>query len=74
MPNIAHEERYATISRWYFKEGEYVRNGDALVEVMIEANTYKIIAEASGRLNDVRFNEGDVVSLSDIIANISNEA
>jgi pyruvate/2-oxoglutarate dehydrogenase complex dihydrolipoamide acyltransferase (E2) component len=71
LPLISDREQYATIARWFFDEGEYIHNGDAIVEVMIDDVPYTIIAECSGTLMDLRYREGDVVNVPGHIANIT---
>jgi pyruvate/2-oxoglutarate dehydrogenase complex dihydrolipoamide acyltransferase (E2) component len=62
----------ATISFWYADEGEDVKEGDDLVEVVTDKADFHIPAPASGKLVERRAEEDDVVSVGDVIAIIES--
>jgi len=63
----------ATISYWYFEEGDHVEEGSDLVEVVAEQGTFKIVASCAGVLAEVYFAEGEVVSVGDTVCEIEEE-
>ncbi|MBN1493037.1 MAG: lipoyl domain-containing protein [Candidatus Omnitrophica bacterium] len=73
LPNIVTADRYATIAQWFYDEDEYVHIGDTLFEVMVEETTYNIVAEMTGRLQNIRFKEGDVIALTEHVADIAED-
>ncbi len=63
----------ATISHWYFEEGDTVEEGADLAEVTSEEGTFKITAPRSGILGEVYFSEGEIVSVSEVLCEIEQE-
>ncbi len=63
----------ATISHWYFEEGDTVEEGADLAEVIAEEGTFKIVAPCSGVLGEVYFSEGETVSVSEVLCEIEEE-
>lgn len=57
----------ATIKRWYFEEGDHVKEGDDLVELTAENLTVTIPAPADGVLAEVFFSEGETVQRDEVI-------
>lgn len=70
LPQFTHTSPEATIVRWLCEEGEYVRVGDELLEVLIDSETYTVVAETEGFLIDIYYHAGDAVSLDERIAAI----
>jgi pyruvate dehydrogenase E2 component (dihydrolipoamide acetyltransferase) len=62
-----------TITYWYHKEGEVVKEGEDLVELATEKATFNLPAPASGKLIKRNFNEGDTVKIGDVLAIIEKE-
>lgn len=44
-------ELEGAVSAWLFGDGDLVRAGDLVAEVMMEKSTYEIIAPTAGRLH-----------------------
>lgn len=60
----------ATVVRWLRQEGEQVRAGEPLVEVMTDKVNMEVEAPASGKLAGVRVGPGDVVPVTAVMAYI----
>ena len=58
----------ATVSFWYYDQGEDVPAGEDLVEIVTDKATFNISAPAAGVLAEVRAGEGCVVKVGDLLA------
>ena len=58
----------AIVSEWYFEEGDFVEEGEALLEVVAGDETLDIPAPASGVLRDCHVVEDDLVRIGDVLA------
>lgn len=70
---LTEEMETAIISFWHVEEGDPVEEGDKLVEVTVDNESYNITSPVSGILNEVFFEEGDEVEVSEVIATIEEE-
>ncbi len=52
------------VVKWHVKEGDYVKEGDPLVDVMTEKATVTLPAPTSGRVVKILVREGQVVKVS----------
>ncbi len=58
----------AKVTFWYFKEGDAVKEGEDLVEMMTDKATFNVPSPASGTLKDIRTPESEDVNVGDVIA------
>lgn len=65
--------REATISYWHFEEGDRVEDGEDLVEIATDKTMFNIPAPCSGILTEVFYEEGDIVEVGEIIANVEEQ-
>jgi pyruvate/2-oxoglutarate dehydrogenase complex dihydrolipoamide acyltransferase (E2) component len=70
IPELGEGINKATVSYWYFQEGESVAEKDELVELTTDKATFNLPSPASGVLSEILFKEGDVVNVGDVIATI----
>lgn len=71
VPLVGDEENKdeeATVSFWYFDEGDDVKEGDDLVEVVTDKADFRIPAPATGKLVEKKVEEDDIVSVGDVVA------
>ncbi|WP_151178795.1 lipoyl domain-containing protein [Hypericibacter terrae] len=66
-PDMWAEDMEGVVSAWLFEEGDRVREGDLIAEVMVEKTSYDLTAPASGILRilvgqDVPFRRGAEVA------------
>ena len=76
VPKLGDEENKveeATISFWYFDEGDEVKEGDDLVEVVTDKADFRIPAPASGKLVKRNVKEDDVVKIGAVVAVIETK-
>ena len=60
------------ILRWLKRKGEAVQKGDPLVEVETDKVNVEIEAPASGRLSEVRAEEGQAVRFNSVVGVIDS--
>ena len=57
----------AKVTFWYFKEGDAVKEGEDLVEMMTDKATFNVPSPASGTLKELRVAESDEVQVGDVL-------
>ncbi len=60
----------ASVSFWYFDEGEEVCEGDDLLEVLTDKAAFNVPAPASGKLVEASAGEGQAVKVGDVLGHI----
>jgi len=76
VPELSTEDtkvEEATVSFWYKKVGDEVKEGDDLVEIVTDKADFRIPAPASGKLAERKVEEDDVVNIGDLVAVIETE-
>jgi len=76
VPEVGDEENEveeAVVSFWYADEGDDVKEGDDLLEIVTDKADFRIPAPATGKLIEKRVDEDDVVSVGDVVAIIETE-
>jgi pyruvate/2-oxoglutarate dehydrogenase complex dihydrolipoamide acyltransferase (E2) component len=68
LPELGEGIEKATVSYWYFKEGDKVNEKDDLVELTTDKATFNLPSPCSGTLSEVMFTEGDTVNVGEILA------
>jgi len=58
MPRLSLTMKEGTVTQWFKKEGDTVKKGEPLVEVLSEKATYDVEAPASGVLRKILADEG----------------
>jgi 2-oxoglutarate dehydrogenase E2 component (dihydrolipoamide succinyltransferase) len=71
LPELGEGIEKATVSYWYFKEGEKVNEKDDLVELATDKATFNLPSPANGILLEVLFHEGDSVNVGQTLATIN---
>lgn len=70
LPPLAEGVDKASVSYWHRAVGEAVKEGEDLVELVTDKATFNMPAPASGTLKEILANEGDRVSVGQILAKI----
>ena len=70
LPELGERIEKATVSYWYFKEGEKVNEKDDLVELTTDKATFNLPSPCSGMLSEIFFREGDSVNTGEVLAMI----
>jgi pyruvate dehydrogenase E2 component (dihydrolipoamide acetyltransferase) len=68
LPELGEGIEKATVSYWYFKEGEKVNEKDDLVELTTDKATFNLPTPCSGTLSEIFFREGDAVNVGEVLA------
>ncbi len=68
LPELGEGIEKATVSYWYFKEGEKVNEKDDLVELTTDKATFNLPSPCTGRVSEVFFQEGDTVNVGETLA------
>lgn len=71
MPRLSLTMKTGSVVRWYKREGEEVKKGEPIVEVLTEKVTYDIEAPESGILRKIFAKEGDEVPVNGLLAIIT---
>ena len=64
MPRLSLTMKEGTVVQWFKKEGDMVKKGEPLVEVLSEKATYEVEAPASGVLRKILAQEGTDVPVA----------
>jgi len=64
MPRLSLTMKEGTVIEWFKKEGDIVKKGEPLVEVLSEKATYEVEAPASGVLRKILASEGTDVPVA----------
>lgn len=73
FPDIGEGIREGTIMKWLVKEGEIIQEGESLVEVETDKVTTEIPSPKTGKVLELKFEEGDIVEVEQIFVVIDIE-
>ncbi len=73
LPELGEGITKATVSYWYFKEGDMVREKDDLIEVTTDKTTFNIPSPCSGILGEIAMKEGTSVSPGEVLGSIDEQ-
>lgn len=71
LPELGEGIDKATVSYWYFKEGDKVNEKDDLVELTTDKATFNLPSPCSGILSEILSHEGDTVNVGEVLAIIN---
>ncbi|MFH0826954.1 MAG: biotin/lipoyl-containing protein [Candidatus Omnitrophota bacterium] len=67
LPELGEGVEKATVSYWYFKEGERVKEKDDLVELATDKATFNLPSPCTGTLTQILVPEGDAVNIGEVL-------
>ena len=70
LPELGEGIEKATVSYWYFKEGDQVNEKEDLVELTTDKATFNMPTPCSGTLKRIIAQEGDSVGVGQVLAEI----
>jgi len=73
LPELGEGITKATVSYWFFKDGEIVKEKDDLVELITDKATFNLPSPCSGVISEIMFSEGQTVNVGQILAVIEND-
>jgi 2-oxoglutarate dehydrogenase E2 component (dihydrolipoamide succinyltransferase) len=68
LPELGRDIEKATVSFWYCKEGDRVKESDTLVELATDKAAFNLPSPCSGVLAEILFREGDTVNVGEVLA------
>jgi pyruvate/2-oxoglutarate dehydrogenase complex dihydrolipoamide acyltransferase (E2) component len=72
LPELGQGIEKATVSFWFFKEGDQVKEKEDLVELTTDKAAFNLPSPFSGRLTQISFHEGEIVNVGDVLALIED--
>lgn len=73
LPELGEGIDKATITYWYFQEGDHLKEGDDLVEISTDKATFNLPSPVTGRLTEILYQEGATVGVGETLAVIEEE-
>ncbi|MFA5114668.1 MAG: lipoyl domain-containing protein [Candidatus Omnitrophota bacterium] len=73
LPELGEGIKSATVSYWYFKEGQKLTEKDELVELATDKATFNLPSPGSGTLVEIVLREGDSANIGDVLARIKED-
>ena len=73
LPELGAGIKKATISYWFFKDGEKVKEKDDLVELVTDKATFNLPSPCTGVITEIMYSEGDDVDVGQILVVINEE-
>jgi 2-oxoglutarate dehydrogenase E2 component (dihydrolipoamide succinyltransferase) len=70
LPPLGEGIEKATVSYWFFKLGDSVKQGDDLVELTTDKATFNLPSPATGVLTEIILSEGETVKVGDTLGAI----
>jgi len=70
VPALGESVSEATVAKWYKKAGDVVKLDELLLELETEKVTLEVSAVAEGILDTILKQEGDVVSIGQVLGSI----
>ena len=68
LPELGQNIEKATVSFWYFKEGDKVKALDSLVELATDKAAFNMPSPCRGVITEIFFREGDSVNVGEVLA------
>jgi pyruvate dehydrogenase E2 component (dihydrolipoamide acetyltransferase) len=68
LPELGEGIKKATVSYWYFQEGERVNEKEDLVEIATDKATFNLPSPCSGSLSQIFYREGSTVNIGETLA------
>ncbi len=71
LPELGEGITKATLSYWFFKDGEMVNQNDDLVELTTDKTTFNLPSPCKGIISEIMCSAGDTVNVGQILAVIN---
>ncbi len=68
LPELGEGITKATVAFWHFKSGDFVQEGDDVVELVTDKATFNVAAEVAGRIQKIQVNEGEEAKIGAVLA------
>ena len=67
LPELGEKISKATVSYWFFQEGQKVSEKDDLVELTTDKATFNLPSPVSGTLTQIILHEGDTANVGEVL-------
>lgn len=67
LPELGEGIKKATVSYWYYKTGDVVKEGEDLVELTTDKATFNLHSPASGSLDQIIIPEGGEAKVAEVL-------
>ncbi len=74
VPELAETITEGEIAEWMKQPGEYIEKGEVIVDLETDKVNVEIISEEAGVVQELLFEEGDVVEVGQVIARVDETA
>lgn len=68
LPELGEGITKATVSYWFFKDGQKVNQNDDLVELTTDKTTFNLPSPCTGVISEIMYSEGNSVEVGQILA------
>ncbi|MCK9572767.1 MAG: hypothetical protein M0Q96_05815 [Candidatus Omnitrophica bacterium] len=68
LPDLGEGITKATVSYWFYKQGEKVTQNDDLIELVTDKATFNLPSPCTGMVSQIIRSEGDTVNSGDLLA------
>jgi len=73
LPELGEGISKATVSYWFVKDGERIKEKEDLVELTTDKATFNLPSPCTGVISEIMYREGDNVEVGQILAVIHEE-
>ncbi|MDD5128536.1 MAG: hypothetical protein PHO40_02655 [Candidatus Omnitrophica bacterium] len=73
LPELGEGISKATVSYWFVKDGEKIKEKDDLVELATDKATFNLPSPCTGVISEIMYREGTDVEVGQILAVINEE-
>ena len=73
LPELGEGIVKATVSYWFAKDGERIKEKDDLVELTTDKATFNLPSPCTGIISEIMYSEGNIVEVGQILAIINEE-
>ena len=73
LPELGEGITKATVSFWFIKDGDRIKEKDDLVELTTDKATFNLPSPCSGIISEIIYHEGDSVEVGQTLAVINEE-
>jgi pyruvate/2-oxoglutarate dehydrogenase complex dihydrolipoamide acyltransferase (E2) component len=70
LPELGEGIEGASVALWHFAEGDTVKAGDDIVEVVTDKATFNVPSDLSGVIKKIIHAEGDIVKVGETLAEL----
>jgi pyruvate/2-oxoglutarate dehydrogenase complex dihydrolipoamide acyltransferase (E2) component len=74
LPELGEGITKATVSFWYFKQGDKVGEKEDLVELTTDKATFNLPCPCAGIVSEIYFKEGDSVNVGEALVAIEENS